>query len=207
MSPLRIVRILAALLSLAPPLSAQAQAAAPAPEVTLLPGDAIRLTVWRQEDMTGEFLVDEEGVATLPLLGPRKVTGISLVELRRSLYEEFQRELRNPSIEITPLRQVYVLGEVKAPGLYRVDPTISLAGAIALAGGATANGNPRAARIVRSGSIVLGSVPSEASLTAVDVRSGDQIFVGERAFLARNYQFFLNLIVSASFFAASVLVR
>lgn len=207
MSPFRIVRILAALAVLAAPLSGQAAPDVPPTEITLLPGDAIRLTVWRQEDMTGEFLVDEAGVVTLPLLGPKKVTGIPVRELRRSLYEEFQRELRNPSIEIIPLRRVYVLGEVKVPGLYNVDPTISLAGAIALAGGPTQDGDARAARIVRAGTVVLGSVPSEASLTAVDIRSGDQIFVGERNFFARNSQFFVNLLVSASFFAAGVLIR
>lgn len=207
MSPFRIVRILAALAVLAAPLSAQTSPDVPVSEITLLPGDAIRLTVWRQEDMTGEFLVDEGGVVTLPLLGPKKVTGIPIGELRRSLYAEYQRELRNPSVEIIPLRRVYVLGEVKIPGLYNVDPTISLAGAIALAGGATTDGDARAARIVRSGRVVLGSVPSEASLTAVDIRSGDQIFVGERNFFARNSQFFVNLLVSAGFFAAGILVR
>ena len=188
---------------------AEAQAAPPAASevITLLPGDWIKVTVWRQEDMTGEFQVDESGVATLPLLGPRKVTGIPMPELRRVLYEEYQKELRNPSVEIMPLRRVYVLGEVITPGIYNVDPTISLAGAIALAGGATEEGDSRRARVIRAGSVVRSGVPSEASLTTVDIRSGDQIFVGKRSWLVRNSDFFVNLLVSASFFAAGILIR
>jgi protein involved in polysaccharide export with SLBB domain len=188
---------------------APAQVPAPAAEqpVMLLPGDAIKLTVWRQEDMTGEFQINESGVVTLPLLGPRKVTGVPIAEARESLYQEFRAQLRNPSIEITPLRRVYVLGEVNKPGALSVDPTITLAGAVALAEGPTQDGDLERIRVIRGGSTVLEQVGAGATLAAVDVRSGDQIFIGQRSWIERNTMFLVNLVVSLAFTAVNLALR
>lgn len=165
----------------------------------LRPGDAIQLTVWRQEDMTGEFKVDETGVVTLPLIGPKQVTGVPLAQLRETLYSELRLQLRNPSIEITPLRRIFVLGEVRTPGPYSVDPTITLAEAIALAGGPNSTGDSRRIRVVRSGKIVHDRISAETTLSSVDIRSGDQIFVEPRGWVARNTSLFANMLVSAAF--------
>lgn len=184
--------------SLCLPMALLAQAPASQEPVVLRPGDSIRLTVWRMEDMTGEFLINEAGVVTLPLLGPRKVTDVPLPELRERLYREFQQQLQNPSIEITPMRKIYVLGEVLSPGLHSVDPTISLAGAIAIAGGPSSAADRRKIRVIRNGELVHEHVRAETTLTSIDIRSGDEIFVGQRSWLARNSGLFINFAVSAA---------
>lgn len=161
--------------------------------VTLLPGDAVMVTIWREEDLSGEFPVNQNGSVVLPLLGEKQVTGIPIERLRQMLIEEYRVQLRNPSIEITPLRRINILGEVDEPGLYAVDPTISLAGAIALAGGTTSAGDLNRIRILRGGQVLRERVAAATPLTSADIRSGDQIFVEQRSWLSRNTNFLISI--------------
>lgn len=177
-------------------LEAQAQ---PAGEVvSLQPGDALRVEVWREEDLSGTFQVDSDGVVTLPLLGSRQVTGIPLRQLRDDLIREYRVQLRNPSITITPLRRVNVLGEVNKPGLYEIDPTISLAGVVALAGGTTSAGDLSRIRILRGGQVLRERVAADVMIDAVDIRSGDQILVQQRGWFERNSTFVISLLLSVT---------
>lgn len=187
------------LLALATPAAQAAAQAAPAisaAEATAQPGDLIKIEVWREEDMSGEFLVEADGTVTLPLLGEIQISAIPLSELRQHLLARYREELRNPSISITPLRRVYVLGEVNEPGLHSVDPTVSLAGAVGIAGGPTLSGDLRRIRVVRDGAVILDRVRSESALATLDIRSGDQIFVDRRSWLDRNSTGVMTTIVS-----------
>jgi protein involved in polysaccharide export with SLBB domain len=176
------------------------------PEATARPGDLIKIEVWREEDMSGEFLVEADGTVVLPLIGEVQIDAIPLTELRQHLLARYRSELRNPSISITPLRRVYVLGEVNEPGLHPVDPTVSLAGAIGIAGGATTTGDLRRIRVIRDGEVILDRVRSESALAALDIRSGDQIFVDRRSWLDRNSTGVMTTLVSL-FSLLVVLVR
>jgi len=185
--------VLWAALALVPRLShAQADTAS----VTLNPGDLIRVQIWREEDLSGEFLVDESGMVTLPLVGEKRVAGIPIRRLRTELLEAYRVHLRNASINITPLRRINVLGEVARPGLYPVDPTVSLAGVVALAGGATATGDIRKIRIVRDGTVLMERAGAAETLNALELRSGDQIFVDRRGWFDRNSTFVVSALLS-----------
>lgn len=155
-------------------------------EVTLQPGDIIRVFIWREEDLSGDFPVNERGTAVFPLLGEWSVTEMPMTVLRDSIMAAYRVQLRNPSITITPLRRINVLGEVQQPGLYPVDPTISLSGAIALAGGTSPDGDLSRIRVLRGGQVVHDRINAAAILNTVDIRSGDQIIVERRAWLDRN---------------------
>lgn len=186
-------------LLLIPAVAATQSSAGSVPDaVTLQPGDMVRVVIWREEDLSGDFSVDETGVVTLPLLGDKHVTGIPMRQLREVLIEEYRIHLRNPSISITPLRRVNVLGEVNKPGLYEVDPTISLAGAVALAGGATASGDLNRIRVIRSGTVIRERVAAQAALNTADIRSGDQIFVERRNWFDRNSTFVVSVLLSVT---------
>lgn len=180
-----------ALLALAvPPSMAAAQAvpdSAPAAgEVVLAPGDILQVKIWREPDLGGDFQVDLDGVAILPLIGEQRVTGIPVRRLREMLIQAYSVHLRNPSINITPLRRIHVVGEVREPGVFQVDPTVSLGEAIALAGGVTPAGDIRRIRIVRRGGTEVEAVRPGALVRDADIRSGDQIYVDRRPWLARN---------------------
>jgi polysaccharide export outer membrane protein len=168
--------------------------------VTLLPGDVVRVQIWREEDLSGEFLVDETGMVTLPLLGERRVTGIPMRQLRDQFIADYREQLRNPSITIVPLRRINVLGEVNQPGLYLADPTITLAGAIGLAGGTNPNGSMSRIRILRNGKLYQNRPGAQVALNAIDVRSGDQILVGSRSWFVRNAPYAISTAISITTF-------
>lgn len=176
-------------------------------ELALSPGDVVRISIWREPDLSGEFLVDESGIVTLPLLGKRSVLNIPVFRLRDTLIADYGVQLKNPSVTITPLRRIYVLGEVAKPGLYTVDPTISLAGAVALAGGATATGDLDRLRVVRGGKVVLNRVAAGSSLSAVNILSEDQVFVDRRGWIDRNSALLASGVLSAAAIVATVLLR
>lgn len=192
------------------PLGAQADTV-PVPaatsELTLGPGDLIRVEVYREEELKGEYLVDELGMVVLPLLGEQRVAGIPMRELRRQLVEAYRVHLRNPSIIITPLRRINVLGEVQRPGMYAMDPTVSVAGAVAMAGGATAAGDLRKVRILRDGRVYGQRLGPGMALSEADIRSGDQIFVERRSWFDRNSTFVVSTTLSITSIVIAILRR
>lgn len=187
--------------------SASAQQTSVVEDITLLPGDIVRVAIWREEDLSGDFPVNEQGIAVFPLLGERRVTGIPIGRLREVLTNDYREQLRNPSIQITPLRRVMVLGEVMKPGVQEVDPTITLAGAIALAGGPTPTGDMLKIRIIRGGSVLREKAAMETQLNSIDIRSGDQIFVGGRSWAERNSAMLVSSGISVTLFLVTLVIN
>jgi protein involved in polysaccharide export with SLBB domain len=163
----------------------------------LRPGDVVRLKIWREPDLSGDFAVDERGIAVLPRLGPTHVTDQSPAALRASLISAYEQFLAQPSIEIILLRRVKVMGAVKNPGLYLTDPTMSIGDALALAGGTTSDANLKKLRLIRDGREVPLHVTSTTRLSDSPVRSGDQLDVPERSWLSKN-GYFVGGILSAA---------
>ncbi|HET7233299.1 MAG TPA: polysaccharide biosynthesis/export family protein [Longimicrobium sp.] len=172
----------------------------------LRPGDAIRVQIWREGDLSGEFPVNVNGMVTLPLLGELKLTDVPTDSLRDFLLEKYRVHLRNPSINITPLRRVNVLGEVQRPGMYAVDPTISLAGVVALAGGTTPDGDLNRIQIVREGAVIQERVGAAQTLTAADIRSGDQVMVERRGWFSRNTALVVSALISVTSIVTSIIL-
>lgn len=168
------------------PASPPPSGPAPGPDSGLRPGDVVQVAVWREEDLSGEFTVDDRGIVTLPLLGDREVEGMEAPALRDVLLEEYREYLKNPSIEVKVLRRVNILGAVNEPGLYQVDATISLAEALALAGGISLTGDPDDIQLVRDGRVLYGDLDRAALIGDVDIRSGDRIVVAEKGWIERN---------------------
>jgi polysaccharide export outer membrane protein len=186
----RILPALLALLVLAAPGAASAQDIPPQalPEAnSLLPGDVIRVAIWREEDLSGEFQVDQDGSVILPLLGRRQVVGISPDRLREQLTEEYGNFLVNTAVNVTLLRRVVVLGEVRMPGQYTLDATQSVADLIARAQGLTPDGNAEDIRLLRQGESFRTNLSGTLSIVEAGIRSGDQIVVGKRPWLSRNF--------------------
>jgi polysaccharide export outer membrane protein len=173
----------------------------------LEPGDVVRTLVWREKDLSGDFKVDEAGRLTLPMIGLKRVTGVPWTQLRDSLLAEYTRQLANPSVTLTPLRRVQVLGEVTKPGQYLADPTLSLAGLVALAGGATPNGDLRRVRVVRRGQTIVNAASVESLLLQAGVHSNDQVFVDRRSWLERNGAVIASTVISATGILITILRR
>jgi protein involved in polysaccharide export with SLBB domain len=174
--------------------------------LVLVPGDILRVAIWREPNLSGDFQVDQDGTLVLPLLGKLQVSDRAWNVAKDDLMEDYLQELRNPSIELIPFRSVYVLGEVNLPGRYNVHPTNdNLAGAVSLAGGVTPDGDITHMRIIRDGVILLDGIVGEQRLAELGIRSGDQLFIGRRGWLDRNSTFIASAILSLSGIVVAIL--
>jgi protein involved in polysaccharide export with SLBB domain len=157
-----------------------------APPVRLRPGDAVRLEVRDEPALSGEILVDEGGRVLLPLVGLVSVAGRDFAEVRRDVAAAYARELAHREVRVTPLLRIAVLGEVRSPGLYPVDPTYTLADVIAKAGGLGPEANRSRIELVRGGAVVATVGERDAAALAQALRSGDQVVVARRSWASAN---------------------
>jgi len=144
------------------------------------------LRIWREPDLSGDYDVDESGQAVFPKVGPLKVTGMSPEGLKDTLVKAYQVFLRNPAVEVRLLRRVNILGAVRTPGLYQVDPTMSLADAAALAGGAASDGSPDKVDLIRDGAKLPVVLSRKTRLADTPLQSGDQLYFRQRSWMSRN---------------------
>ncbi|HEX7857275.1 MAG TPA: polysaccharide biosynthesis/export family protein [Sphingobium sp.] len=146
------------------------------------PGDKIKLTVFNEETLSGEFSVGSEGTISLPLIGEvvaKNKTPQSLAtEVQSKLADGY---LRDPkvSVEISAYRPFFILGEVKAPGQYPYASGMTVLNAIATAQGFTPRAAKKIAYVRRAGATQ--EVPM-ALTPDLRVMPGDTIRLGERYF-------------------------
>ena len=179
-----------ALLMLAPAAAGclLAQAPAPTPEqVTLAPGDSIRVVVWRKPEMSGDFIVGPDGTITHPLYRAVQVGGIPFTTAQVNLRNFLARFEQDPQFVAEPLVRVAVSGEVGRPQIYALRPETSIAEAVAQAGGPRDTGNRKNVRVLRKESngrqrefTVSLLDPEGASQASLRVHSGDQIIIDRR---------------------------
>lgn len=197
--------VLAACSSSPPPSTVLAEGAEA--HRSLRPGDAVQVQVWREPDLSGTFTVDDRGVVTLPLLGDRQVAGFEPAELRDELLADYREYLQNPSIQVTVLRRINILGAVTQPGLYPVDATISLSEALGMAGGITPEGDYDDIRLYRDDRVITRDLDRNVLVGDVDIRSGDRIVVGEKNWFERNPGALIGSLIAAAAGVTVALIR
>jgi polysaccharide export outer membrane protein len=146
------------------------------------PGDALRVTVFRHEDLSGEFSLDGEGYFALPLVGEILGGG----RTARQLETEIEVALKSGgylidpqvSIEVLNYRPFYIIGEVNQPGSFEYVNGMTVINAVALAGGYTYRADQDDIIISRGGS----NGPKIQALPDTEVLPGDIIEVTERFF-------------------------
>ena len=191
-----IFTVLVAVLAAPSVLAAQQDLDAPRPEARLVPGDVIRINIWREPDLTGEFLVQEDGSAVLPRIGPVRVTDYSPSSLKENLVAEYGKTLINPSIEVVVLRRILITGEVGGEGVYPVDPTMSLVEVLALAGGPSDAAKKDEITLVRDGREIEIDLDDPIEVRNVALQSGDQLVVPRANTWIRNWRVMLGVISS-----------
>lgn len=162
-----------------PPLSADAATRA---SYGLGPGDKLRITVYNETALTGEFTVTPVGTIAFPLIGDVAVQDATIETLRHALTTRLADGYVNDprvSVEIMTFRPYYILGEVNKPGEYPYSSGLTLAQAVATAGGYTYRANKRTLFLRRAHA-------EERSVDlrgpAVSVLPGDTIRIGDRYF-------------------------
>jgi len=159
---------------------AMAQAATAAPKVQ--PGDKIRVVVFGEDKLSGDYEIDQSGQISLPLAGTIEAKGLTQAELEQALAKKFRSEyLKNPkvTVAITSLQPYYIVGEVGHPGEFPYKSGLNVVTAIAIAGGPTYRASRSTVKIQRRGETTMREYPISAS---VPVLPGDVISVPERYF-------------------------
>jgi polysaccharide biosynthesis/export protein len=170
------------------PETARAQSPAPtAEQVTLAPGDSVRVVVWRKPEMSGDFIVGPDGTITHPLYRAVRVGGVPFSTAESNVRTFLARYEQDPQFVLEPLVRVAVSGEVGRPQVFAVRPETSIADAVAQAGGPNQFGRRDRVRVLRKeGSsgrqreIVVSLLDPEGAAAALRVHSGDQIVVDRR---------------------------
>lgn len=145
------------------------------------PGDRLRIKVYNEAELTGEYEIDSTGFISLPLAGQIKAAGQTTRQLERTIVARLKEQISDAqiNIEIAAYAPFYIYGEVKKAGEYPYRPGLSLADAIATAGGLTYRANEREIYIRPAGTRVEKVVPLDAPIR---VHPGDNIRVSERIF-------------------------
>ena len=167
------------------PATAQTQGLAQAPSAAtyvLGPNDRIRLKVYGEPDISGEYEIDSGGQVSVPLAGHLKAAGSTTRQLERSITSALSKGIvRDPrvNVEIAAYRPYYILGEVKKSGEYPYRLGLTVMDAVASAGGFTYRANESKVYLRRAGA---GIEEIYALDAPVPVFPGDNIRVPERYF-------------------------
>ncbi len=104
-------------------------------------GDVIRIITFGDQQLSGEFHIDSNGMIAVPLLGYVTAAGLTPSEVQASITQQLAEKqlFHDPSVavEIVTYRPVFVLGEVSKPGQYPYQPGMTMLTAVAVAGGFT----------------------------------------------------------------------
>lgn len=145
-------------------------------------GDVLRINVFGQQELTGEFKVNSKGDISFPLINDVPAAGFTAGELEQSIAQKLDPEyIVDPqvSIEVLNYRAVYVLGEVQQPGRFEYAPDMTALQAIAAAGGYTYRANEDTAELTRH---VKGAIKTFTINQTTMIKPGDTIVVKRRWF-------------------------
>jgi polysaccharide export outer membrane protein len=146
------------------------------------PGDKVRLKVYGDADVNGDYEVNSAGFVSIPLVGQVKAAGLTTRQLENALMSRMKGKIANDpkiNIEITTYASFYVYGEVKKAGVYPFQPGLTVADAVATAGGLTYRADESKVLLRRAGSHETAIVPVDGT---VRVYPGDNLRVAERYF-------------------------
>jgi len=144
-------------------------------------GDRLKIKVFDEEDVSGEFEIDGNGRISMPLIGSVDAGGRTSKQLEDVIVLAFQDGyIRNPqvSVEVMNYRPFYIIGEVNSPGSYPYRNGLTVLTAVAMGGGFTFRADEDDIKVTRS------NTNGEPVRVKVDdiVLPGDVVRVEERLF-------------------------
>lgn len=135
-------------------LAVQHAEAAEAP-YRLNPGDVVRISVWREEELNRQASIQPDGSLSFPLVGQVAAAGRTPAEVQADIQKRVSRYVPEAvvTVELIDARgnKIFVLGEVNRPGEYQLGRPITVVQAISLAGGFTPYARRSKIRVLRAG--------------------------------------------------------
>ena len=150
-------------------------------EYRLGPGDQLRISVFNEAELTGQFVVGSQGTISYPLVGDVRAGGLTIPEFTEALREALLQYIRQPnvSVEVANYRPFFILGEVQRPGTYPYSASLTVLNAVATAGGFTYRANRGRVYIRHANEQEERAFPLTI---ATPVLPGDTVRIGERLF-------------------------
>lgn len=145
-------------------------------------GDTIKVTVFGEKDLSGEYKVADDGTIAMPLIGAINLKNKKLRDAENIIelaYKDGYLKDPSVSIEVQESRPFFILGEVRRPGSYNYIANMNILQAVAISGGFTYRANRRSVDILRGDT----KKPQSISVNTKSlIQAGDIIFVRERFF-------------------------
>jgi protein involved in polysaccharide export with SLBB domain len=145
-------------------------------------GDKVRVTVYGEPNLTGEYYVSSRGTLSVPLIGDVPAAGQTVPQIAEAVRTKLaDGYIRDPKVaaEVLTYRPYYILGEVNKPGEYPYTSDLTVMNAVATAGGFTYRAQTKKVLIRHAQS----DKEIEAPLTATTpVEAGDTVRIKERFF-------------------------
>jgi polysaccharide biosynthesis/export protein len=132
---------------------AQAEVAVDGDQYVIGPEDVLYIHVWKEEALTRTVPVRMDGKISLPLIQEIKAAGLTPLQLKEVLMRKFKEFIENPIVSVTVVEvnsfKVYVIGQVKSPGVLRLRSETTVSQIIVMTGGFTDWANPKKIVVVR----------------------------------------------------------
>ncbi|WP_162527230.1 polysaccharide biosynthesis/export family protein [Sphingomonas solaris] len=148
-------------------------------------GDKLRITVFGEADLTGEYNIGGGGSIAFPLIGDIAARGRTPTEIQDTIRTRLGAGyIKDPrvAVEVLEYRTFYILGEVNKPGEYPYRTNLTLEQAVATAGGYTYRANRKRFAITHPNGAGQELRPTFKSSLGLQVQPGDTIRILERFF-------------------------
>lgn len=117
------------------------------------PGDMLKISVWKEDDMQLDVLVRPDGEITFPLVGEIKAGGLTTRALSDELVEKLKKYIPHPSVtvsvQLSVSNKIYVIGKVNRPGEFTATGYMDVLQALTMAGGLTPYAESDEIKIIR----------------------------------------------------------
>ena len=171
-----------------------------ATDYIMCPGDVLQVVVYGHEDLStmagntqnSPYVVRPDGKVSFPLIGDVETTGKTVTQFRQEITNRFSKYLIEPQITVNVVKlgttRVYVLGEIKKPGLYELDKSHRVIDALSQAGGFTEKAAKKNVFLVRAGSTEVEKLNVNNFLTKADQNVNLVLNEGDCLYLTSNHK-------------------
>ncbi len=146
-------------------------------------GDGIKIILVAEtgEERENIYTIQNDGSIILPVIGRIRIEGMTIEEAQEEISSKLREIYRDPTVFIIPVWKVTILGEVKSPGVYSVEGSVTASRLLALSGGPAQRADLVRSTLYRDGEESSLNLKKCISLTGteedIELKSGDVIYV------------------------------
>lgn len=156
---------------------------------TVKPGDMLRISVWKEPDLTSPVLVTPDGAFSFPLVGQIEARNKTVTELTQMIGERLKKYIADPVVTVGVQEihgnKIYVIGQVNKPGEFIMNVRVDVMQSLSMAGGTTPFAGLKDISIIRRTGSVQKMIPFDYEKAAkgknldqnVMLESGDVVVV------------------------------